>query len=368
MPTLEGAPSFSPSRQPRAQNAVQRDSSVHGAHRSNVLGAVVRSPAGIMQSSSFRARDDARDDCPPRAAFSPRMMRHSRTLPSRLAVNPLGNFPMSYIAWTANGHDGSNWRQHFHVDPLRRSGTLSTAVANTLAFSNPDRLRPPPSQQSPLRYNQDRASATTLQRLPSNEGMTMAYQQESVIATIGNHTPSPRKQVPAHKHHVSVASFKNPPLSSESKKRLLSPRNHHEVFKKAKGFNKLDLLCSATLEMGELHDNPSGCSCPKSKCIALYCDCFKAGRRCNPDVCTCVDCKNTIDESGPGGARTKAIRSILARNPRAFTTAGLANPLTKLPPGEIACNCVRSRCLKLYCSCFHHGKPCRPGVCTCVGM
>lgn len=139
------------------------------------------------------------------------------------------------------------------------------------------------------------------------------------------------------------------------------------VFEKVKGFDKLDLLCTATLEVGELHDNPTGCSCPKSKCVALYCDCFKAGRRCHPNRCSCFDCKNTIAESGIDGARTKAIRNILARNPRAFNTAGMGNPLHKLPPGEVACNCVRSKCLKLYCSCFHHGKLCRPDICTCVG-
>ena len=139
------------------------------------------------------------------------------------------------------------------------------------------------------------------------------------------------------------------------------------VFEKVKGFDKLDLLCTATLEIGELHDNPTGCSCPKSKCVALYCDCFKAGRRCHPNRCSCYDCKNTIAESGVDGARTKAIRNILARNPRAFNTAGMGNPLHKLPPGEVACNCVRSKCLKLYCSCFHHGKLCRPDICTCVG-
>lgn len=139
------------------------------------------------------------------------------------------------------------------------------------------------------------------------------------------------------------------------------------VFQKVKGFDKLDLLCTATLEIGELYDNSTGCSCPKSKCVALYCDCFKAGRRCHPNRCSCLDCKNTIAESGIDGARTKAIRNILARNPRAFNTAGMGNPLHKLPPGEIACNCVRSKCLKLYCSCFHHGKTCRPDTCTCVG-
>lgn len=70
-------------------------------------------------------------------------------------------------------------------------------------------------------------------------------------------------------------------------------------------FDKLDLLCSATLELGPLQDNPTGCSCPKSKCIALYCDCFKAGRRCNPSACTCLNCKNTLAESGADGARSK---------------------------------------------------------------
>jgi Tesmin/TSO1-like CXC domain, cysteine-rich domain len=131
-------------------------------------------------------------------------------------------------------------------------------------------------------------------------------------------------------------------------------------------FDKLDLLCQATLEMGPLQENPSGCSCPKSRCIALYCDCFKAGRRCNPDTCTCLNCKNTVHESGINGARTVAIRTILARNPRAFTTAGLGKAPKELPPGQIACNCIRSRCLKLYCGCFQAGKACDPELCTCI--
>ena len=116
-------------------------------------------------------------------------------------------------------------------------------------------------------------------------------------------------------------------------------------------------------------DNPSGCSCPKSKCVALYCDCFKAGRRCTPGTCSCLGCKNTIAESGAEGARTKAIRTILARNPRAFTTAGIGNtgPPKDLPPGQVACNCIRSRCLKLYCGCFQVGKACDEKVCTCIG-
>jgi hypothetical protein len=94
-------------------------------------------------------------------------------------------------------------------------------------------------------------------------------------------------------------------------------------------------------------------------------DCFKAGRRCDEKNCGCIDCKNTLVESGVDGARTKAIRSILARNPRAFITAGVSAAEKRPPPGEIACNCIRSHCLKLYCSCFSSGKTCTES-CTCV--
>jgi len=163
---------------------------------------------------------------------------------------------------------------------------------------------------------------------------------------------------------VSLPSTQDKVKFSEPNKRSISPM-YRGATKRAKGFDKLELLCTATLEIGPLQSNPAGCSCPKSKCIALYCDCFKVGRRCGT-MCSCLGCENTIDQSGKNGARTKAIRSILALNPRAFVTAGISNIVQKLPPGEVACNCVRSRCLKLYCSCYQSGKVCNEMVCSCV--
>jgi len=109
-------------------------------------------------------------------------------------------------------------------------------------------------------------------------------------------TGSPTEESLGKRSSISSASTSPAPTAKRSKSL-------------AGNFDKLDLLCSATLELGPLQENPTGCSCPKSKCIALYCDCFKAGRRCNPSTCSCVDCKNTVAESGVNGARSK-VRTI----------------------------------------------------------
>ncbi len=118
-------------------------------------------------------------------------------------------------------------------------------------------------------------------------------------SSIGADTTSPAEQSLAEQQHSN--DWSDDAASPRQAKRTKIWENDRLEGK----FDKLDLLCSATLELGPLQDNPTGCSCPKSKCIALYCDCFKAGRRCNPNTCTCLNCKNTIAESGPNGARSK---------------------------------------------------------------
>lgn len=137
------------------------------------------------------------------------------------------------------------------------------------------------------------------------------------IVVIPNRIVIPREMTPGPetltKNTDSMSPKKKIPVeqsSSDSKSGEVSPRlakriKTSENDRLEGNFDKLDLLCSATLELGPLQDNPTGCSCPKSKCIALYCDCFKAGRRCNPKTCTCLNCKNTVAESGPDGARLK---------------------------------------------------------------
>lgn len=109
---------------------------------------------------------------------------------------------------------------------------------------------------------------------------------------------------------------------------------------------------------------PKPCSCPRSQCIKLYCDCFQSGRFCSSE-CSCKSCKNKASENGPTGLRTRAIQNILARNPFAFRKdKDILEKLNNRAPG-INCRCVRSQCLKLYCDCFQAGQICGDN-CLCV--
>ncbi|CBK25475.2 uncharacterized protein [Blastocystis hominis] len=98
------------------------------------------------------------------------------------------------------------------------------------------------------------------------------------------------------------------------------------------------------------------CTCTKTHCLKLYCECLKAGRTCT-DLCACVDCLNRAKFP----ERKKALKHIKKTNPKAF----LRVSNLKGHEDSRCCACQKSLCNKKYCSCYQSGRYCTP-KCKCV--
>ena len=102
------------------------------------------------------------------------------------------------------------------------------------------------------------------------------------------------------------------------------------------------------------------CNCKKSKCLKLYCDCFRVSKYC--EDCNCLDCNNCVERETE---RTAAINSILERNPDAFAPR-IKHDAESMTKGHLSgCHCKKSACLKKYCECFSAAVACTE-KCRCM--
>lgn len=60
------------------------------------------------------------------------------------------------------------------------------------------------------------------------------------------------------------------------------------------------------------------CKCANSKCLKLYCECFRGGFLCDSNLCRCKECRNDAENNTRRGLREYAILKIIAKRPDAF--------------------------------------------------
>ena len=218
-------------------------------------------------------------------------------------IQPVGMVPLAQEeASTAKQHRAKTYSQY----TLTSTPTTSRNGSSDHTSLWSHRYQPPPTlshrqrtSSSRGRGNHQSVSPPLLSSrviIPSNIVIPSALSPQS---SSGTESPVETPEDSQGKRSTTD-SWKSSPSPTPSLKRQKTNFGSQDT-----GFDKLDLLCAATLDLGPLSENPAGCSCPKSKCVALYCDCFKAGRRCSPTACTCLNCKNTVEESGANGARSK---------------------------------------------------------------
>jgi hypothetical protein len=122
------------------------------------------------------------------------------------------------------------------------------------------------------------------------------------------------------------------------------------------------------------------CKCIKSKCLKLYCECFRANQYCQQETCGCEECQNTeVDatlrdvaittakqresftrrQAGKATLTSKGWIQHELKSDRVVVVGGVSNHV-------VGCNCQKSACLKKYCECFGSEVLCST-KCNCVG-
>lgn len=123
----------------------------------------------------------------------------------------------------------------------------------------------------------------------------------------------------------------------------------------------IDLTTSGPPSMSPaLTRNNVTCNCKKSKCLKLYCDCFRAQQYCFG--CHCSQCNNVKTHESE---RRAAVAQIMDRNPDAFKPRIATDQGGNIQQHQSGCHCKKSACLKKYCECFQAAVPCQER-CRCI--
>ncbi|PWA42021.1 CRC domain-containing protein [Artemisia annua] len=123
------------------------------------------------------------------------------------------------------------------------------------------------------------------------------------------------------------------------------------------------------------NDGQKRCRCRKTKCLKLYCECFKAGLYCG-ESCSCQGCFNSREyEDTVDHTREQIqLRDPLAFSPKisCLTQSAISQnedenqPIASVGKHRKGCNCRKSMCVKKYCECYQANVGCGT-ECRCEG-
>jgi hypothetical protein len=132
----------------------------------------------------------------------------------------------------------------------------------------------------------------------------------------------------------------------------------HDLPKATNDSNKPDRKVSKE-RMSEANDGPR-CTCKKSKCLKLYCECFASQKLCS-DQCNCLECFNKEEYHD---LRSYFLQDTLEKNPNAFKSKFKKIDEDNLTLHTRGCNCKKTGCQKRYCECFSANTKCTV-LCKC---
>ena len=149
----------------------------------------------------------------------------------------------------------------------------------------------------------------------ADEATTVGHRTVKQSKTAGHDTQGSRN----HHHHSSSTRVTLPYQKHHS------PESHKVA---------VHGVSQRSLSMEE--EEGSICTCKKSRCLKLYCDCLGAGTFCS-SRCKCLDCGNI-----PGSKDLLAAAESIKKKMQESKTL-------KKSRGVVTCKCSKSGCLKKYC-------------------
>lgn len=126
------------------------------------------------------------------------------------------------------------------------------------------------------------------------------------------------------------------------------------------GINKRKIIFSSSKAISN-HNQPEKdksvkkicCSCQKSHCLKLYCECFKRQKYC--EGCSCPNCLNKEKFEM---IRQQSICFLKNKSKYAFKSVEILNENKLLKEHIKGCKCKNSNCQKNYCECYQNGMKC----------